>query len=110
MDEIYDVMRLGAFLCGIYFVIAGILGCVTGKCKTMVCGCFYALYIIVGIILAFIMAITLLAFSGLNEEMIGELCEDNYSSLPYGIGDELTASGFSFEDINDIMLAPTEVL
>lgn len=107
MDEIYDMIRLAGFLGGLYFVLVGAWGIVTACCKTACCGFINFFITSGGILLSFVLAIVLLAFSGLTDEIIEEICVDNYESLPYGVGDYLTQEEFSFKDLDDVLTAPT---
>lgn len=96
MSDVYSVFMFATLFMGAYFIISSILGCVTMCCKNACCSFFYIIFISVGIILTMIMALLLLGFSGLSEETINEMCVDDFSGLPYGIGEEVEAAGFSF--------------
>jgi hypothetical protein len=96
MSDVYSMIKLATLLTGAYFFISSILGCVTMCCKNACCSFFYIIFISVGIILTMIMALLLLGFSGISEETINEMCVDNFSGLPYGVGEEIEAAGFSF--------------
>jgi hypothetical protein len=96
MEDVYSVLKLATFFLGAYFFVSSILGCLTMCCKNACCSFFYIIFISVGIILTAVMALMVLGFSGLTEETINEMCVDDFSGLPYGIGEEIEASGFSF--------------
>jgi hypothetical protein len=68
------MMRIAAFLCGAYWFITGLMGCIAMKCDKCFCTFCYGCLVSVGVIFSFILGIVFLAFAGLDPEMIEKIC------------------------------------
>ena len=103
MDVFYSSIRIAAFIAGAYFIGSALFGCIANKCEACPITFCYGIVLSAGFIATFIASLIFLGFAGLNDDIITDICNDNYENLPYGLGAELDKLEFSIRDVDEIL-------
>lgn len=78
-NAIYTVIRIAAFVGGVYFILVATFGALAMCCEKCLCTFCYGVFLSIGLLLTFIASIIFLGITGLTTDTIEALCQDDFS-------------------------------